>query len=71
MKCPKCHESASGVRAKAQTVIDSRDVGEGEAVRRRRECPHCQLRFTTYERVEPGSWEWQVEAEEEYVVGTA
>jgi len=31
-------------------VIDSRLTEEGDAVRRRRECPSCNKRFTTYER---------------------
>ena len=45
MKCSQCH--------KADTkVIESRDVAEGESIRRRRECTHCQYRFTTYERIE-------------------
>jgi len=30
-------------------VIDSRDINDGEAVRRRRECPHCGERFNTQE----------------------
>jgi len=33
-------------------VIESRDVAEGESTRRRRECPKCNARFTTYERLE-------------------
>lgn len=45
MKCPFCQEN--GTR-----VIDSRLFREGAAVRRRRECPICERRFTTYERVE-------------------
>ena len=45
MRCSQCH--------KADTkVIESRDVAEGEAIRRRRECTNCNVRFTTYERVE-------------------
>jgi transcriptional repressor NrdR len=45
MKCSQC--------ATADTkVIESRDVAEGEAIRRRRECTICHYRFTTYERVE-------------------
>ena len=45
MRCPFC-----GV---ADTrVIDSRVVGEGDSVRRRRECVACQGRFTTYEQFE-------------------
>ncbi len=45
MKCGQC----SGEDTK---VIESRDVAEGQAVRRRRECIHCSYRYTTYERVE-------------------
>ncbi len=45
MKCSQCQ--------KADTkVIESRDVTDGEAIRRRRECINCEHRFTTYERVE-------------------
>jgi len=33
-------------------VIESREVSDGEAIRRRRECINCQARFTTYERIE-------------------
>ena len=46
MRCPKC----GSVDDK---VIDSRSAREGEAIRRRRECLSCGLRFTTYETVEP------------------
>lgn len=45
MKCSQC--SASDTK-----VIESRDVADGEAIRRRRACNKCQYRFTTYERVE-------------------
>lgn len=45
MKCPHCHHDNS-------KVIESRDAGDGDAIRRRRECLKCQTRFTTYERVE-------------------
>ncbi|MGB0751424.1 MAG: transcriptional regulator NrdR [Gammaproteobacteria bacterium] len=45
MRCPFC--SGSDTR-----VIDSRIVGEGEQVRRRRECATCTERFTTYESAE-------------------
>ena len=45
MKCNQCQ--------KAETkVIESRDVTDGQAIRRRRECLGCQHRFTAYERVE-------------------
>ena len=45
MKCSQCHRDDT-------KVIESRDVADGEAIRRRRECTHCQYRFTTYERLE-------------------
>jgi len=45
MKCNRCQTSDT-------KVIESRDVAEGEAIRRRRECTICQYRFTTYERLE-------------------
>lgn len=45
MKCSQCHQTDT-------KVIESRDVAEGEAVRRRRECTRCHYRFTTYERIE-------------------
>jgi transcriptional repressor NrdR len=45
MHCPKC-------KSEDTAVIDSRLSEEGRAVRRRRECPKCQYRFTTFERQE-------------------
>ncbi|MXQ49362.1 transcriptional repressor NrdR [Streptococcus pneumoniae] len=45
MRCPKCHTTKS-------SVVDSRQAEEGTTIRRRRECDHCQNRFTTFERVE-------------------
>ncbi len=45
MKCSQCQQADT-------KVIESRDVAEGDAIRRRRECTNCQYRFTTYERVE-------------------
>jgi transcriptional repressor NrdR len=33
-------------------VIESREVSEGDSIRRRRECISCNSRFTTYERIE-------------------
>ena len=33
-------------------VIDSRPADDGAAIRRRRSCPECSYRFTTYERLE-------------------
>ncbi|MGZ3689134.1 MAG: transcriptional regulator NrdR [Bdellovibrionota bacterium] len=45
MKCPYC----STLDTK---VIDSRINQTSDITRRRRECPRCEGRFTTYERVE-------------------
>jgi transcriptional repressor NrdR len=45
VKCPFCGH----VRDK---VVDSRESGAGDAIRRRRECLECGRRFTSYERVE-------------------
>ncbi len=45
MKCSQCHEVDT-------KVIESRDVAEGQSIRRRRECLKCGFRFTTYERLE-------------------
>jgi len=33
-------------------VIDSRESGGGELIRRRRQCHRCHRRFTTYERID-------------------
>ncbi len=33
-------------------VVETRESDEGDAVRRRRRCHHCDKRFTTYERAE-------------------
>jgi len=46
MRCPKCGMDDD-------KVIDSRSVKEGVGVRRRRECNHCQTRFTTLESLIP------------------
>jgi transcriptional repressor NrdR len=45
MKCGQCQLADT-------KVIESRDVTDGQAIRRRRECCACGFRFTTYERVE-------------------
>jgi transcriptional repressor NrdR len=44
MQCPKCKSNDT-------RVLESRDAA-GPSVRRRRECPDCSGRFTTYERLE-------------------
>lgn len=45
MRCPFCHVEDT-------KVVDSRLSGEGDQVRRRRECISCSERFTTYEMIE-------------------
>jgi transcriptional repressor NrdR len=45
MKCNQCQSDDI-------KVIESRDVAEGQAIRRRRMCNNCGNRFTTYERIE-------------------
>jgi len=45
MRCVICrHEDTK--------VVDSRMAEDGAAIRRRRECPACNHRFTTFERVD-------------------
>jgi transcriptional repressor NrdR len=44
MHCPFCRHSDS-------RVIDSREVEDGQAIRRRRSCPECARRFTTVEEL--------------------
>ncbi|HUC95452.1 MAG TPA: transcriptional regulator NrdR [Candidatus Saccharimonadia bacterium] len=45
MICNLCHKGET-------KVIESRDVTDSVAIRRRRVCANCNHRFTTYERVE-------------------
>lgn len=45
MKCPFCGFLDSQVK-------DSRLTEDGACIRRRRECPECGARFTTFERVQ-------------------
>jgi transcriptional repressor NrdR len=45
MKCPYC--SAPDTK-----VLDSRNLEEGQSIRRRRKCETCQKRFTTFETIE-------------------
>ncbi len=42
MHCPFCSHSET-------RVVDSRNSEEGDKVRRRRECPECNTRFSTHE----------------------
>jgi len=45
MRCPACNSQDS-------RVLDSRRIEEGASIKRRRECPVCGKRFTTYEVVD-------------------
>ncbi|MBP5352795.1 MAG: transcriptional repressor NrdR [Alphaproteobacteria bacterium] len=45
MKCPFCGCEETQVK-------DSRNTDDNTAIRRRRECPECGFRFTTFERVQ-------------------
>lgn len=45
MKCPACNSQDS-------RVLDSRPVEDGTSIKRRRECPSCGKRFTTYEVID-------------------
>lgn len=45
MNCPFCGHPKD-------KVVDSRETGAGDAIRRRRECLSCGRRFTSYERIE-------------------
>lgn len=45
MKCPYCGHNDD-------KVLDSREIREGEGIRRRRECIRCTRRYTTYEQIE-------------------
>ncbi|MEE2566676.1 transcriptional regulator NrdR [Hyphobacterium marinum] len=45
MRCPFCNHDDTQVK-------DSRPAEDGAAIRRRRQCPACAARFTTFERVQ-------------------
>lgn len=45
MRCPFCSSEESQVK-------DSRPTEDNSAIRRRRSCPSCGARFTTFERVQ-------------------
>ena len=47
MRCPFCDAEKESLK-----VIDSRACDAGRAIRRRRQCLHCDKRFTTYEKIE-------------------
>lgn len=44
MHCPFCRHADS-------RVVDSRTADDGTVIRRRRQCPECERRFTTVEQV--------------------
>lgn len=52
MKCPFCGSADT-------SVLESRTVDEGGAIRRRRECASCTKRFTTIEKVK-GNFLWVI-----------
>ncbi len=43
MNCPNCNYNGT-------SILDTRKIEDGNAVRRRRECNNCEFRYTTYER---------------------
>lgn len=45
MRCPFCGHEETAVK-------DSRPAEENSAIRRRRSCPTCEARFTTFERIQ-------------------
>jgi transcriptional repressor NrdR len=45
MRCPFCSHPET-------QVAETRESDEGDVIRRRRRCLHCEKRFTTYERAE-------------------
>ena len=45
MHCPYCRNSDS-------KVLDSRTTDDGGSIRRRRQCPSCERRFTTIEQMQ-------------------
>lgn len=45
MKCPFCGHADT-------QVVETRMAEDGDFIRRRRQCAHCEKRFTTYERPE-------------------
>ncbi|MBL8342445.1 MAG: transcriptional repressor NrdR [Rubrivivax sp.] len=45
MRCPFCSHTET-------SVVETRESDEGDVIRRRRRCSHCDKRFTTYERSE-------------------
>ena len=45
MRCPFCSHTET-------QVAETRESDEGDVIRRRRRCLHCDKRFTTYERPE-------------------
>ena len=43
MRCPFCEHADT-------QVVETRESDDGDSIRRRRRCLHCDKRFTTYER---------------------
>ena len=51
MRCPVC-------KVLETRVLDTRSIEDGRSIRRRRECPECSHRFTTYEKTEEKNFLW-------------
>lgn len=45
MRCPQCQKDDD-------KVLETRVLANGAMIRRRRQCVHCDSRFTSYERIE-------------------
>ncbi len=53
MRCPVCGTDET-------KVIETRNSEDGRMIRRRRACPVCDTRFTTYERIEEKEYLWVI-----------
>ena len=64
MKCPYCgHDD--------DRVLDSREVNEGRAIRRRRACRSCERRYTTYEQIEDlAKLAWRLKVQNPLAIST-
>ena len=45
MRCPQCQQDDD-------KVLETRILAQATVIRRRRDCLHCNFRFTSYERIE-------------------
>ncbi len=51
MICPYCEEKIG--RDKGRSILETRNTGDGEGLRRRRKCPKCGKIFWTEEYYSP------------------